>query len=93
MYTFSLIRKSLTLLAIVFSFTLVSANSLWAGSDGMIEDKDTIENRGPGNLDTPTEKAPKAEKAPEGTEKTSAKPAASAEKKAEEKAEAPATPK
>jgi len=50
-------KRLISILALVLFVTGIGIAPVF--SAGIMEDTDTIENRGPANLDTPTEKDPK----------------------------------
>ncbi len=75
-------KKLFSILALSIIFTGFNIAPSYA--EGIIEDKDTIENRGPGNLDAPTEATPK---------KATTQQVEKAEKKAEDQAPKAAAPK
>ena len=66
------------------AMALVLGSTSLSLADGIIEDKDTIENRGPGNLDAPMEKTPKP--TPKMDETTASDTTKKSEKKAEKAA-------
>lgn len=77
---FKHLGKAISLSILTLGLSLVMIQPSFA--EGIVTDKDTIENRGPGNLDTPTEKTPAKAKANKAAEK---KAKSSADTKAPEK--------
>lgn len=72
-------KNVLKVLSLAIVLALAGPSLSWA--QGVVEDKDTIEKRGPGGLDVPTETAPTP--SPSAEEKSASDQMNKAEKKAE----------
>jgi len=84
------IIKTLTYTGIALAFCVGAVQS--ARATGIVEDKDPLEDRGPGNLDSPTEPNPDAKAAPTGEAKPVEAPTTDADKKSGDAGAPPAAP-
>jgi hypothetical protein len=75
----SMNKKVFKILSLAVVLAVAGPSLSWA--QGVVEDKDTIEKRGPGGLDVPTETAPTP--SPPAQEKSASEQMNKAEKKAE----------